>query len=191
MASYPNLDRLRYIAYFDRADIDGWEIRKVYCVVEFLRFKEITCVSICLSAGHGRPLRHGLGTRAPHHRLRLESLQEGQRLLSHHQVGYFGNLILFCAEPLICYWIALELVTFSSEFWRLSRSSVEPRNLRSGPTLCRCYSLAHSLNIFSSEPNLVPVGLIPCFRHLLAFHQELRPTLDELGVLLPEVKLLC
>ena len=69
-------------------------------------------VAICVSAGHGRPLRHGLGTRAPHHRLRLESLQEGQRLLSHHQVGYFGNLILFCAEHLLCHWIALELVTF-------------------------------------------------------------------------------
>ena len=70
------------------------------------------CVAICVSAGYGRPLRHGLGTRAPHHRLRLESLQEGQRLLSHHQVGHFGNLICFCAEPLICHWIALELVTF-------------------------------------------------------------------------------
>ena len=36
-----------------------------------------------------------------------------------------------------------------------------------------------------------PLNLLPCFRHLLAFHQELRPTLDELGVLLPEVELLC
>ena len=74
--------------------------------------KKMTCVAICVCAGHGRPLRHGLGTRAPHHRLRLESLQEGQRLLSHHQVGYFGNLILFCAELLICHWIVLELGTF-------------------------------------------------------------------------------
>ena len=41
LASYPNLDRLRYIAYFDRADIDGWEIRKVYCVVEFFLKKNL------------------------------------------------------------------------------------------------------------------------------------------------------
>ena len=27
---------LRYIAYFDRADIDGWELRKVYIATEFL-----------------------------------------------------------------------------------------------------------------------------------------------------------
>ena len=47
LASYPNLDRLRYIAYFDRADIDGWEIRKVYCVFEFLKKKLISTHKIC------------------------------------------------------------------------------------------------------------------------------------------------
>ena len=129
--------------------------------------KKMTCVAICVSAGHGRPLRHGLGTRAPHHRLRLESLQEGQRLLSHHQVGYFGNLILFCAEHLICHWIALELVTFFSEFWRLLRSSAEPRNPRSGPTLCRCYTTPWCIlrSSFPRSPNRVPLNLMPCFRH--------------------------
>merc|ERR1719284_1996720 len=53
----------RYIAYFDRADIDGWEIRK----------------------GMGDLCAMDLVPEPPHHRLRLESLQEGQRLLSHHQ----------------------------------------------------------------------------------------------------------
>ena len=37
LASYPNLDHFRYIAYFDRADIDGWEIRKVYCTYKICR----------------------------------------------------------------------------------------------------------------------------------------------------------
>ena len=41
LAPYPNPDLLRYIAYFDRADIDGWEIRKVYCVVEFFEKKNL------------------------------------------------------------------------------------------------------------------------------------------------------
>ena len=41
LASYLDLDHFRYIAYFDRADIDGWEIRKVYCVVEFFEEKKL------------------------------------------------------------------------------------------------------------------------------------------------------
>ena len=154
----------------------------------------MTCVAICVSAGHGRPLRHGLGTRAPHHRLRLESLQEGQRLLSHHQVGYFGNLILFCAEHLLCHWIGLLL-----NKWRYFRI-LETVKIKCGAKESEIWPYIVQVDTtpwcilwssFPRSPNRVPIDLVPCFRHLLAFHQELRPTLDELGVLLPEVKLLC
>ena len=39
LASYLDLDHFRYIAYFDRADIDGWEIRKVYCTYKICRYE--------------------------------------------------------------------------------------------------------------------------------------------------------
>ena len=74
----------RYIAYFDRKDIDGWEIRKVRGSTE-ARIKYSATSQLFNVSGDGGPRGHGLGARANHHRRRHARLPESERLLPDHE----------------------------------------------------------------------------------------------------------
>ena len=155
-----SLSLLRYIAYFDRADIDGWELRKVCVATQLLIarillwFDEMSFLSLLTLLATREWVICAQWTWCPNHPLLPLpwGLAGGSTItpsppgMHRVQMGPHRGVFNFLGPDFQRVWdlYVCTLVDhqtrwhfFLSESWKPSRWSAEISNLRSGPIWCR------------------------------------------------------